>query len=233
MTFIHSIKTFAVGALTVVLVASSSAFADSLPHRQKRLSINNIASTSAGSELLGQFNSLDEVYDTIVWGEPGDNKLYDVSSESLQVVLNHNLLAGAAEYISWALAMALTQRMAYLIMDRAGTIVPKDFIDLDQWAFIKAHRHWQQLGAPNHLDSVLSPIPAHRRFAESMQASVSQFHELFQTNQQRFLRAVKNRHLSLGLDSITLEKYIEQTQNPRRKKAAIALKAAIENDLTR
>ncbi|MBC86271.1 MAG: hypothetical protein CL677_03745 [Bdellovibrionaceae bacterium] len=205
-----------------VFLISQVASADTLPNRQRRLAIYNTSLTPTGSMLLSQFANEDETYDNFRWGDPGTHRFYRIDNQ-LNITMNHNLMGGAPEYISWIYAMALSERMAVKITLDNGYRLNEDFVDVSLYAFKKAHSHWDQLGAPNDADSTRSSNAQHRQFAERLHGYVGEYHRLYLRSSQRFSAAITHRHESLGFGRLTLEDYIAEETQPNKRAAAEAL----------
>ncbi|MEC9282805.1 MAG: hypothetical protein VX642_08835 [Bdellovibrionota bacterium] len=211
----------------VILICCFSVFADSLPNRQRRLSIHHLESSPSGTMVLNQFDSLDQLfkiyrYDAISSKNP--LQLYEIldTNQGLELRLNSELLASSSVYLSWVLAIAITALDKYRIEKNYQVKLPR-FIEFSYWTHSIAMRHWQELAYPNEHDYANHPDDHIAEVARKLRASTTELSRFHKVSRKSFLDKIKTRHLALGYDNITIDQFIEKNSG-NTKRAAQDLK---------
>lgn len=177
--------------------------------------------------VLNQFDSLDQLfkiyrYDAISSKNP--LQLYEIldTNQGLELRLNSELLASSSIYLSWVLAIAITALDKYRIEKNYQVKLPR-FIEFSYWTHSIAMRHWQELAYPNEHDYANHPDDHIAEVARKLRASTTELSRFHKVSRKSFLDKIKNRHLALGYDNITIDQFIEKNSG-NTKRAAQDLK---------
>lgn len=211
----------------VLLFTSLSVSADSLPNRQRRLSIHHLEKSPSGTKVLNQFSNIDELYDIYRFDAISSNnplQLYQIleGKTGLELRLNAELLASSSVYLSWVLAVAITALEKHIIEQKYQVKLPR-FIELSYWTHSVAMKHWQELGYPNEHDYANHPDDHIAEVARKLRASTTELSRFHKVSKASFLEKIKTRHLALGYPNINIDAYIAK-QSGNKKRAAKELK---------
>lgn len=108
-----------------------------------------------------------------------------------------------------------------------GRALPGTLLEVDQLAYLKAMRHWHELGAPRGVDFFSDPrFRGRRNLAVRMDAGVDEFYALWARDLDAFLKRIADRRRRLGLPTRTLADFARNGGKP-----ALALKAYVESGI--
>ena len=222
--------------LLLGLVISIQCLSDSLPNRQRRLSVHFLEKTPTGVYLLEQVGSKDFLFSIYIFDEiRNQNSLmlaeYISTEEGEKLNVNAELLASSSTYMSWALADGISKYRVAMIEKKYNVKLPL-FIESTQWAMYLAMKHWDELGQPNDHDYANHPDRHIADVALKLQASTTELSRFFNASKDSFLKRAARRHISLGYPNISIKDYIgSSTSSPQQKDAARELYGLIRNEL--
>lgn len=137
-------------------------------------------------------------------------------------------------YNSWVLAQALVRYWAEEIIRAHGAQNMPEFLEVDQWGFVVAMQHWDQLGSPNQYDFERTYEEKWGRggnadviqWIEDIQASIVDFDEAWKLSVNQLLLKVDARRRALGYQSVRLKDFIENPDvNDAQRAAALDIQA--------
>lgn len=219
----------------IVFATGSLVLADSLPNRQRRMSIYHLSKSQVGQELIQSLGSEEILHEVLRFDAiEGRNqlKLFQTqqTDEGYQLVINAEILASSYIYMSWVLSQAIAEYRLHQIEMKYGVELPR-FIEFTQWSMNFGRKYWRELRYPNQYDLATDPNPDFSEVALRLRASTTELTRFYRSNFEGFLSKAKTRHIALAYPDIHIADYIKSKPEGPHKRAAIELEQRIKEEL--